>query len=567
MPIQITKNSKTVLCAVNCKFAHTNLAVRSIKAYAKTQNPQLNIEIFETTINDSISNTLARLYELDADLYGFSCYLWNINYILELADSLKKAFSGKKEICVFLGGPEVSFDACDVLNQNPFIDFIVCGEGEYAVYNILNGSLAECEPSVTYRCGNLIKQNKSSGEYVDLNRLPLAYMEDIDTLGNRLVYYESSRGCPFSCAYCLSGCDNKVRAKDISLVKDDFLFFINHNVPLVKLVDRTFNFNKKRTFELVDFIIKNSKNTKFHFEISADILDDEILELIKSSPKELMQFEIGVQSTNIKTLNAIGRHTNFSKISKNVKKLLGYNNVHIHLDLIAGLPYEDLQSFKKSFNDVLNLKPDVLQLGFLKLLKGSKLRDNAHTYGILFSNCAPYEIIKNDYIDYTSLCELKDVEFALDRIYNSGYFKNSLDVLYKHYEYDYYKLFYDISQYFKSRGYLDVSVSKFQLYDVLYEMFKSIGTRFLDAITYDWLLNVTSHARPYWIDFVSDKEFNDKCFDILKNEELKAKIMPEYYNVPAKKIIKTTFFYKFSHKILMFDKQNEKVIDVTEYFD
>ena len=564
--MKITNNLKTVLCAVNSKYVHTNLAVRSIKAYCTAQNPDLNINIFETTINDSPFSALSKLYELDADLYGFSCYLWNIDYILELADGLKKAFSGNKEIKVFLGGPEVSFDSVDVLKKYPFIDFIVSGEGEYTVYKILNGESIENIPSVTYKYQNDIIKNEFSGEYVDLNKLPSAYKDDIDTLNKRLLYYESSRGCPFRCAYCLSGSDNKVRAKDVSLVKEDFMFFINHNVPLVKMVDRTFNFNKERTYELIDFIINNSKNTKFHFEISADILDDEILGLIKTAQKDLMQFEIGVQSTNLKTLDAIKRPADFNKISHNVKKLLSYGNTHIHLDLIAGLPYEDLSSFKNSFNEVLALKPHVLQLGFLKLLKGSKLRDAAHTYGMLFKEGAPYEIIKNDFIDFASLCELKDVEFALDRIYNSQSFTNTLEILYKHYKFNYYKLFYDISKCFKDGGYFDVSLSKFGIYDIIYEKFKNIGEEFKDAITFDWLINVTSHARPYWIDFVPDKAFSDRCFEILKDEELKAEFMPAYYNVPAKKIVKCAYFYKFSNKIFMFDRQTGFYMDVTDLF-
>ncbi len=564
--MKITKNLKTVLCAVNSKYVHTNLAVRSIKAYCNAQDPSLNINIFETTINDSILTALSGLYELDADIYGFSCYLWNVDYILELADGLKKAFSGKKEIIVFLGGPEVSFDSTEIVEKHPFIDFIVSGEGEYTVYDVLCGKDFKNIPSVTYKEQNKIIKNEFSGKYVDLNQLPLAYKDDIDTLTKRLVYYESSRGCPFRCAYCLSGSDNKVRAKDTELVKDDFMFFINHNVPLVKMIDRTFNFNKKRTYELIKFIIQNSKNTKFHFEISADILDDEILELIKSAPEGLMQFEIGVQSTNLKTLDAICRPADFIKISQNVKKLIGFGNVHIHLDLIAGLPYEDLNSFKKSFNDVISLKPDVLQLGFLKLLKGSKLRDMAHTYGMLFKEGAPYEIIKNDFIDFASLCELKDVEFALDRIYNSQSFKNTLEILYEHYNFDYYKLFWDIAKCFKDGGYFNVSLSKFMIYDILFEKFKYIGDKFKDAISFDWLINVKSHAHPYWMDFVPDKGFSDRCFEILKDEELKAKIMPVYYNVPAKKIIKTAFFYKFSSKIFMFDKQSETCLDVTDLF-
>ncbi len=566
MTERINKNSKTVLCAVNSKYVHTNLAVRSIYAYAKNKTPELNISIFETTINDSISNTLSCLYEQNADVYGFSCYLWNISYIKELASSLKKAFTGKKDIIIFFGGPEVSFDSEVVLKTCPYVDFVVSGEGEYTVSRLLNGEDFSCIDGITYRYNDSIQTNPQSKVPVDLDSLPFVYGEEIDILKSRLIYYETSRGCPFKCAYCLSGSDNKVRYLSLDRVKEDFMFFINHEVPLVKLVDRTFNASPARSKEIINFICENSKNTRFHMEISADILDDELISILNSAPKDIMQFEIGVQSTNIKTLDAINRKSDFEKLKLKVKKLLQGENIHIHLDLIAGLPHEDFESFKKSFNDVMDIKPHMLQLGFLKLLKGSKLRCDADIWGMQYADGSPYEIICNRFISFDELSCLKRVEFVLDRLYNSGDFKNTLELLFNVYNNDYFKLFEDIADYFKKMGHFNVSLSKYQIYDIVYEMFSGLGVQFKDAITYDYLLNVTSHARPDWIDFVPSKDFTDACFEILKNEELKSQIMPWYKDVPAKKIIKSVYFYKFSDKILMFDRSKNKAIDVTAYF-
>ncbi len=562
----LNESKKIVLCAVNSKFVHTNLAVRSIKKYCESQNKKLNIEIYETTIHDSILNTLSGLYDLDADVYGFSCYLWNISYIKELASSLKKAFSGKKDIKIFFGGPEVSFDAEDVLNNNPYVDFVVTGEGEYSVCKLLSGEDLNNIGGLVYKDGDTIITNKPQTEYVDLNTLPFVYGDDIEDLKGRIIYYETSRGCPFKCAYCLSGSDNRVRNLSLDRALEDFMFFIKHNVPLIKLVDRTFNASKSRAKEIISFIAENSQNTRFHMEISADILDDELINIISKVPEGLIQFEIGVQSTNQKTLDAINRKAKFKDIAENVKKLLSFGNIHIHLDLIAGLPYEDYESFKKSFNDCMALYPHMLQLGFLKLLKGSDMRKSAIDYNMQFSDFPPYEILSNDFISFGELSHLKKVEFVLDKVYNGGDFTKTLEFLFEHYKYDYFKLFDDIKDYFEKIGYFNISLSKYQVFDGVYNMFSHLGDKFKDSITFDYLLCVTSHAKPDWIDFVPDRKFLDSTFEILKSEELKLKIMPRYYNVPAKKIIKNVYFHKFTDKIIMFDRKYKDTIDVTRYF-
>lgn len=559
------KSKKTALCAVNAKYVHTNLAVRSIKKYCETQNSEFDITICETTINDSMSAYLASLYKLDADIYCFSCYLWNIDKILLLADNLKKAFSGEKDIKVVLGGPEVSYDSADVMKKYPFVDCIIYGEGEITAFELLSGTDMKDIDGITYRENDNIVQNLPRKLPGDLNYLPFAYDEEIEQYKNKIIYYESSRGCPFACTYCLSGDESRVRYLSYERVKSDLMFFIKHKVPLVKFVDRTFNASRKRTRDIFKFIIENAGETRFHTELAGDLIDDELIDVLRTAPDGLFQFEIGVQTTNVKTTDAINRAIEWKPLKENIQKLMSLGTIHIHLDLIAGLPYEDFESFKKSFNDVMELKPHMLQLGFLKLLKGSHIRHNAYEYGMVFKTDAPYEIIKNKYLSFDNLLSLKNTEYVLDKYYNSGAFKKTMNYLFKRYGNDYYKVFFDIAAYFDKMCIFNKSLAKYQLYDILYECFKHFGIDFKECMLYDYLYNVKSHALPDWCSTRQSRSELDAYYNLLKNEELKKKIMPHYYNVPAKKIIKNVHFEKFTYGTLMFDYKTNQVIDVTDY--
>ena len=389
-----------------------------------------------------------------------------------------------------LGGLEVSYDSKKVLMESPYIDFVISGEGEIPFKMFLEEMEGkryfENVLSLTYRNNGEIFKN-SNLQMQDINNYSFVYDEK-DDLKNKIVYYESSRGCPYNCSYCLSGEGNRVTFLDTERVKKELKFFIDNNIPLVKFVDRTFNADKNRAYEIFKFIIENTKNTKFHFELAGDLITDETLDILKNAKNDMMQFEIGVQSTNKKTIEAIGRKIDFDRLKDKITSLLSLGTIHIHLDLIAGLPYEDLDSFKNSFNDVISLKPDMLQLGFLKLLKGSRIRNEYQKYGYVFKSKAPYEIISNNFMSFADLCYLKKIETALDRYYNSGDFKNSIDYLFDKFD-NKFEIFDKIVAHFNKNNLFDVGVSLDMLFDELICIFSDFGKDFSDHVNFDRMLN------------------------------------------------------------------------------
>ena len=448
---------KIILAALNAKYIHINLAIRSIAGYCKKFNP----EICEYTINDNVDNIIASLHTKKADIIAFSCYIWNIEKVLYIAQSLKKV---NPKLKIVLGGHEVSHDSKEILRDNPWIDCIIRGEGEKPCYALFSGIPLEEVPSLTYRCGDEIKETPLA-PCSDLNDYPFAYDESIRDFKGKIVYYESSRGCPFNCSYCLSGDNRRVNYLDIDRVKKELLFFIQNEVPLVKFVDRTFNADKKRANEIWKFIIENSKKTCFHFELAGSLIDDESIEILSKAPKGIIQFEIGVQSTNEKTISAIGRSIEFQQVKKNVEKILSLENIHVHLDLIAGLPYEDYESFKKSFDDVVKIRPHVLQLGFLKLLKGSRLRGQEIEFGYKYKEKAPYEIMENDFITFDEIIKLKHIEEVFEKYYNSGDYNRSMDYLFSHNDSPF-QVFEFIANYFEKNNLFEIPVSQENHYEI-----------------------------------------------------------------------------------------------------
>ena len=389
---------KILLTAINAKYIHSNLAVYSLKAYAQSclekqtkaeQEEEIKIEIAEYTINQQIDEILRDIYKKKPDMLCFSCYIWNINYIEELIREIAKILP---ETEIWAGGPEVSYDAKHFLEKFPEVKGVMKGEGEETFAQLINAeSYAEVK-GITYREDGEIVENPWR-EIMDLNKVPFVY-QDMTNFANKIIYYESSRGCPFSCSYCLSSVDKKLRFRDTELVKKELQFFIDHEVPQVKFVDRTFNCSHKHAMEIWKYVAEHDKGiTNFHFEVSADLLNEEEIAFIQSMRPGLIQLEIGVQSTNPDTIKEIRRTMKFDKLAEIVKAIKEPGNIHQHLDLIAGLPYEDLESFKKSFDDVYELKPEQLQLGFLKVLKGSFMEGNQKEYELVFRDKPPYEVL------------------------------------------------------------------------------------------------------------------------------------------------------------------------------
>lgn len=493
---------KICLAGVNASYTHTALSVRCLKKAAFDSDVCLR----EFTINDTYESVVENLYLTKADVYAFSCYIWNIEFILKISFAIKTALP---ECKILFGGPEVSFDAKEVFAKYPFVDFVICGEGEEAFKMFAKGCEYEKIPGLVYRKDDNIKQNLPK-VICDLDSLPRLYTkEELKSLKGKIIYYETSRGCPYNCSFCLSSTTKGVRLFSLERVFSDFKMFSECGIELVKLVGRTFNYDEKRTNAIIEFILKNTETTRFHFEISAHSLKQSTIELLKSAPKGKFQLEIGVQSTNEKTIKAINRTTDFEKIKKNINELQKNGNIHIHVDLIAGLPYEDKQSFKKSFDDAFSLRPDMLQLGFLKLLKGSEIYENAEEHNFKFLKYPPYEVISNSYVSYEDILEFKDVERIVEKYYNTGVFSKSLNYCLKEWD-SAYDFFLSFAKYFNEKGYKGISKSRRELYDIFYE-YKAKDDKKLSAfILFDYLKNNKGAPLPYWAKR-TDKEFLKKA--------------------------------------------------------
>lgn len=447
---------KVLFVAVNAKYVHTSLSVRFLAGYAKKCG--IDADFAEYTINETKDMVLRKLYMSPADVYGFSCYIWNIGFVLSVARDLKLL---KPDAKIILGGPEVSFDAENVITQNSYIDYIVCGEGEKAVLNLLKN--LEISEKVIY-----------AKEQICLDELDFPYTDDdLEKCikGEKLIYYETTRGCPFSCSYCLSSVTYGVRYRDIGLVKREIKKMTDKGAMTIKFADRTFNADKKRAAEIWKFCAGLTGKTKYHFEIGADLLDEECLNILKEVPEGKFQFEVGVQSTNEKTLGAVCRKTDMEKLKKNVRKLKEFNNIHLHLDLIAGLPFEGYESFANSFNELFELKPHELQLGFLKFLKGSAIREQAASFGAKYSFEAPYGVLLTDCLSVKEVIKLKSIEDVFERYYNSGRFLNSLFYAAEQFSSPF-KFFERLAEFFETKGLVGQGIKRISLYGYLYEYMK-----------------------------------------------------------------------------------------------
>lgn len=458
---------KILLAACNAKYIHSNLAVYDLKAYSSDYDKEVFLR--EYTINQPKDEILKDIYGSGADVVCFSCYIWNISFVRELIRDLAKILP---ETAFWAGGPEVSYDAEKFLTEMPEVTGVLVGEGEKTFHDLLEyyidgkGSLGEIR-GIAYRDGEEIRHN-GWRELMNLSEIPFVY-QHLEEFENRIIYYESSRGCPFSCSYCLSSIDKKLRFRDLELVKKELQFFLDHKVPQVKFVDRTFNCKHEHAMAIWKYILEHDNGvTNFHFEVSADLLRDEEMDLMAKMRPGLIQLEIGVQSTNQETIRAIHRHMDLDKLERCVDRVHSFRNIHQHLDLIAGLPYEDYDTFHRSFNDVYQMKPDQLQLGFLKVLKGSLMQEEAEKYGIVHKEKEPYEVLSTKWLPYGDVLKLKAVESMVEVYYNSGQFQHTLEYLLPLAK-DAFTFYESLGAFYEKKGYSEISHSRMRRYEILLE--------------------------------------------------------------------------------------------------
>lgn len=512
---------KILLVAYNAKYIHSNLAVYDLQAYASDYADHIVLK--EYTINQQKDDIMRDIYLEHPDVVCVSCYIWNLSFVKELMADLIKILPGAD---FWAGGPEVSYDAEKFLTENSEFKGVMVGEGE-ETFKELAGYYVEKNPQnlkdmtgICYRDGDQIIHN-GWRQIMDLSSIPFIY-KDLSEFKNRIIYYESSRGCPFSCSYCLSSIDKKLRFRDTETVKKELQFFIDNKVPQVKFVDRTFNCKHDHAMAIWKYINEHDNGvTNFHFEISADLLREEELQEMSTMRPGLIQLEIGVQSTNPDTIKAIHRTMDFEKLKGIVDRIHSFGNIHQHLDLIAGLPYEDYDSFRHSFNDVYALKPQQLQLGFLKVLKGSHMMEMCREYGIVYKTQEPYEVLSTKWLDYDHVLKLKTVENMVEVYYNSGQFQNTLEYLEKFFP-DAFSIYERLGSFYMEKGYGDVSHTRMRRYEILLEFLEDVPEISMDQVkdqmVYDLYLRENLKSRP---GFARDqKPFERQIWDFRKREKV-----------------------------------------------
>ena len=551
---------KILLAACNAKYIHSNLAVYNLKSCSGEYSSRVVVK--EYTINQIRDDILKDIYLEQPDVVCFSCYIWNISFVRELVPDLKKILP---QVEFWAGGPEVSYDAVEFLKKNPAFFGVMVGEGE-ETFHELAGYYIERKPEtlsgirgVAFRDENKGRDIVHTGwrELMDLSKVPFAY-SNLTEFKNRIIYYESSRGCPFSCSYCLSSIDKKLRFRDIELVKKELQFFIDNKVPQVKFVDRTFNCKHDHAMEIWRYITENDNGiTNFHFEISADLLRAEELALMKTMRPGLIQLEIGVQSTNPQTIKAIRRTMDFEKLKGIVEQIHSFGNIHQHLDLIAGLPYEGYDSFHKSFCDVYALRPEQFQLGFLKVLKGSHMMEMTGEYQILYKDREPYEVLSTAWLTYGEILRLKMVESMVEVYYNSGQFKNTLVFLEKYFD-DPFRMYEALGRFYEKKGYSEISHSRMRRYEILMEFAgeqKEIPSEKLsDVMLLDLYLRENLKSRPA---FASDQKPYERMIWAYRKE----KKIPKTAHIEVFRDGKITLFYYPDRDPLT---NNARLTDITD---
>ena len=543
---------KFLLAAFNAKYIHSNPAVYSLKAYAGEQYAS-HIDLAEYTINHSFDQIMADIYKRRPDVIGFSCYIWNFALVQELLEELHKLLP---ETEIWLGGPEVSFECHAIFDKIPYVKGIMVGEGEETFLALLRYYLKEENCSLEEIPGLALPTGYTpERDLVNLSQVPFLYSageeDKLKDFENRIIYYESSRGCPFRCSYCLSSIDKKVRLRDIELVKKELQFFLDHKVSQVKFIDRTFNCNHAHAKAIWQYLLEHDNGiTNFHFEVAADILDEEEISLLNQMRPGLVQLEIGVQTTNLDTLKEIRRTTNLNKLKQTVEKIHLKHNVHMHLDLIAGLPFEDYDSFAHSFKEVYAMKPEQLQLGFLKVLKGSYMYDMAERYGLRYQSQPPYEVLFTNWLSYEEVLRLKQIEEMVELFYNSNQFTHTIPLLEQLYDNPFY-LYEDLAKYFEERGYFLKEPARSYRYQVLLNFAKKIDSGredlYRESLTYDLYLRENIKSRP---DFAGDIAPHKSEFHaFFAEEESVRRLLPHYEAYDTKQISKMTHLEWFKYPV------------------
>ena len=547
---------KIVLTAINSQYVHLNVAVRYLKKYVE-KNSDIKLDIYETNINNQLMNIIKDLFEKQPDMIIFSTYIWNKEYVFLITKELKKILPDVK---IALGGPEVSYEWDKIMAENQEIDYIFTGEGEKVLLNFFTKDISEVK-GVVYREGERLKYNGIEPLIENLDIIPFPYDDEELQDRTKIFYYESSRGCPFNCSYCMSSIDKSVRYYSIDRTKEDLKRFIDSPIKLLKFVDRTFNLSKEKYMAIWRFLLENYREgITFHFEINANIFDDETLNFLETVPKGYFQFEIGVQTIDAQAMKSIGRINKLEKLEYNIRRIS--RNIHLHLDLIAGLPYETYDKFRESFDYVHRLKPEMIQLGFLKLLKGTKMYDEKEKYGYKYFSKPPYEVFSNEFISFAEMVKLKNLEKVLDFYYNSEKFPESVQwIIENHYE-SAFSFYEDVADYFDKRGYLKVSHKESTLFTLLYEFYLDKGLKdreiFVEYLKYDYLMLGKTGFYPEW--FKSEKD--GELYDELIRERNYKSIREGHKNSELERFSYNIFTKEFEDIYVFFDyrDRSSKVI-------
>lgn len=557
---------KVLLAAVNAKYIHSNLAVYSLRAYALQRCDGIcprEIEIAEYTINQPPDEILMDIYGHQPDILCLSCYLWNIISVENLVREIPKILPG---IRIWLGGPEVSYNAREMLDKYPEITGIIRGEGEETFADLMDIYHRQPDKKENFSAVKGITYWDEEGKVVetppqdvmDLSRIPFVY-EHIEDFRNRIIYYESSRGCPFSCSYCLSSIDKCLRFRDLRLVEKEVKFFIDHGVPQVKFVDRTFNCRHDHAMAVWTYIKKYDRGiTNFHFEVAADLLNDEEIELIRSMRPGLIQLEIGVQSANERTIREIQRTMKLDQVRDRVARIKEMKNVHQHLDLIAGLPYEGYDSFARSFDIVYDMEPEQLQLGFLKVLKGALMHDKAEEYQLLYQDRPPYEVLSTKWLSYGELIRLKQIEEMVEVYYNSGQFRNTIKHLRKEFSSPF-AMYEALAAYYRENGLFGRQYSRIARYEILHH-FIEVGKQqeYLEWLTLDFYLRDNVKNRPPFLG--ENKVTKEEASAFYRAEASERRYLKGYEGYDSRQMRKMTHLERIGGKLILFDYQRRDAL-------
>lgn len=551
---------KFLLTAVNAKYIHSNPAIYSLRAYAGVTYEQ-HIELAEYTINHSLQSILTGIYEKKPDVIGFSCYIWNIRMIEELLEELPKIMP---RVPIWVGGPEVTYRAAEFLEQHPSVQGVMVGEGEATFLEVLRYYLEE-PISLSQIAGIVYRDEKGRiiqnepRELTNLDRLPFLY-HNLEPFTNRIIYYETGRGCPYRCSYCLSSIDKTVRLRSFSVVREELQFFLDHQVTQVKFVDRTFNCNRKHAMDIWQYLIEHDNGvTNFHFEIEADILSEEELALLVKARPGLFQMEIGVQTANPETLHEIRRTARLDRIEHAVAQLKRAGNIHVHLDLIAGLPFEDYESFGHSFDTVYAMEPEQLQLGFLKVLWGSYMQEKAKDYELKYLTTSPYEVLSTKWLSYGDVVRLKRVEEMVELYYNSNQFTTTLPLLEAFFARPF-EMYQALADFYEDNGYFVTTPSRIYRYQVLLDFILSIApgehlAYFKEALTYDIYLRENAKSRP---DFAPDlQEYKNVITDFYREEAENHRFLPESSQYDARQLQRMTHLEVLQYPVFSKEKMAE----------